>query len=56
MTLGNESTRHTAKQGAIEQLGNVLLKIIAEIEEAPEDNEKYYFRRIYMNYGFCRML
>ena len=56
MPLMNEATIYTAKQEAIEQLGKVKPRIIAEIAEAPEDEGPIFFRKIDTKDGFWKIL
>ena len=51
MSPVNEVVRYTAKQEAIEQLGKVPPRIIAEISEAPEGNGPILFIKIDIKYG-----
>ena len=45
----NEAMKCKAKQEAIEQLEKVLLRIIAEIEEEPEDNGPFFSEEYTLN-------
>ena len=52
----NEVTKYTAKKKSIEQMGNVLPRTITSIEEEPKDDGTFYFIKIDIKYGFCRMI